>query len=51
MTVVAEEDWTTMVTTSPVRMRLKVFDVMAARRSRILSPATFCKASLSIFIP
>ncbi len=51
ITVVAELDCTTAVIIIPVRIPLKRFEVIAVRMERILSPATFCNDSLSIFIP
>ena len=39
------------VTATPVRIPLKRLLVICESSPRILSPATFCSDSLSIFIP
>ena len=51
ITVVAEELWMMGVINKPVITPFTRLDVIAARMVLILLPATFCKASLIIFIP
>ena len=51
ITVVAEEDWITEVTPSPVKTPLKGLEVMAVNNPRNFSPAAFCKPELIKFIP
>ena len=51
ITVVAEEDWIRAVINTPVRTPVTRLVVIAVRILRNLSPATFCKPSLMIFIP
>ena len=51
MTVVAEEDCTNAVINMPVSTPVTRLVVIAVRMLRSLSPATFCKPSLMIFIP
>jgi len=51
ITVVAEEDWITAVTKTPVNTPNTLFDVIAERIFLRLLPATFCSASLINFIP
>ena len=50
ITVVAEELWMIVVINKPVITPFTRLDVIAARMVLILLPATFCKASLIIFI-
>ena len=51
MTVVADEDWIRAVISMPVKTPATRFEVMAVRIRRKLSPASFCKPSLMIFMP
>ena len=51
ITVVAEEDWIRAVINTPVKTPVTRLVVIAVRILRNLSPATFCKPSLIIFIP
>ena len=51
ITVVADELWIIIVINKPVITPFTRLDVMAVRKFRILCPATFCKASLIIFMP
>ena len=51
ITVVAEELWIMVVINRPVITPFTRLDVIAVRMVLILLPATFCKASLIIFIP
>ena len=51
ITVVADEDWIRAVISTPVKTPVTRLVVIAVRILRNLSPATFCKPSLIIFIP
>ena len=51
ITVVAEEDWIRAVINTPVKTPVTLLVVIAVKILRSLSPATFCKPSLIIFIP
>mgnify|MGYP007028160160 CR=1 FL=1 len=51
ITVVAEEDWIRAVISTPVKTPVTRLVVIAVKILRSLSPATFCKPSLIIFIP
>jgi hypothetical protein len=51
ITVVAEEDCTTVVTKNPVRTPKNLLEVMADRILLIFWPATLWSDSLIIFIP
>ena len=51
MRVVAVEDWTRAVTVIPVRMHLKVFEVIFDMKDLILSPAIFWRPPLIRDIP
>ena len=51
ITVVAEEDWIRAVISTPVKTPVTRLVVIAVKILRSLSPATFCKPSLMIFIP
>jgi len=51
ITVVAEEDWIRAVINTPVNTPVTRLVVIAVRILRNLSPATFCKPSLIIFMP
>ena len=51
MTVVAEDDCTAQVTIVPVSIPISRFPVMRAKMCLKLGPASFCKASLMVFIP
>ena len=51
ITVVAEEDWIRAVINTPVNTPVTRLVVIAVRILRSLSPATFCKPSLIIFMP
>src|SRR6056297_2559731 len=51
ITVVAEDDWIRVVIKKPVKTPFTGFEVILAKILRILSPATFCSASLISFIP
>jgi hypothetical protein len=51
MTVVADELWTTMVTTHPTITPMIRLLVKAANMPLILDPATFCRAVPIRFIP
>ena len=51
ITVVAEEDWMTVVINKPVSIPTKRLLVIADNTARNLSPAIFCRPSLISFIP
>lgn len=51
ITVVAEEDCIIAVINNPVKTPVNRLEVIEDKMPRIPSPATFCKASLIIFIP
>ena len=51
ITVVADEDWITVVIPKPVITPLRGLEVMAERNPRSLSPAAFCSPELIKFIP
>ena len=51
ITVVADEDWMTVVIPKPVNTPLRGLEVMAERKPLSLSPAAFCKPELIRFIP
>ena len=51
ITVVALDDWITVVIPKPVRTPLNGLEVIAERKPRSLSPAAFCRPELIRFIP
>jgi hypothetical protein len=51
ITVVALDDWMTVVIPRPVRTPLKGEEVIAERKPRRRSPAAFCSPELMRFIP
>ena len=51
LAVVADEDCTAHVTKVPVSIPLRRFDVILASTWRSPDPASFCRASLIIFMP
>ena len=51
ITVVALDDWITVVIPRPVATPLNGLEVMAERKLRSLSPAAFCSPELIRFIP
>jgi len=51
ITVVADDDWTALVTNIPVSTPVNLFLVIVPKMWRNCEPAIFCNASLMTFIP